>query len=241
MIYSYFFIPKAPHSGPVYPADLTAGPARRRAVAIFDVNVHFCSFSPRRGTVIKGSLICQGVLRAWPGMWSREQRMQAAFPWGWGVWGGAGKGWQGLCAVPTPGCGPLTACGRCRGCLSLSTEDLLPFNPLFQDEMLIVGASVQPGRRRQGLRERRLSWGSLSPGLGHLCPLSASRALSHHPGLPCPVLSSGENIPVPVLVLFTPVGRTSLSLPATGQSRNFPPSQIPRLWIHGVQRDVGWQ
>lgn len=62
------------------------------------------------------------------------------------------------------------------------------------------------------------------PTAGHLCPLAASNVLSHPSHAACPVLSGRKNIRV----------RSQCPLPATGQSKTFPPVQIQRLWIRGV-------
>lgn len=124
---------------------------------------------------------------------------------GWRAWRGAapGRGWQELCAVPTPGCDLLTTCapGWLQQGLPLSPEDLLPFNPLFQDEILIAGASVQPGQHGEGMGERRPSAGGHRPQCWP--PLSSCCLQCLVPPIPgCPAL-------------FTPVGRTSV-FPAGG-------------------------
>lgn len=154
-----------------------------------------------------------------------------------------GEGLAGALCCAHSGCDLLTACAS--GCLQqglpLSPEDLLPFNPLFQDEILSARASVQPGHHSEGMQgEGPDCWWSLSPVLavavptvvisvpstGHRCPLAVSNALSHpsRAALPCPVFSSGESIPA----------HSQCPLPATGQSKKFSPLQIQRLWIRRV-------
>lgn len=152
------------------------------------------------------------MLQAWHRMWGTEHRMQPAFLSGWRAQRGAplGKGWQELCAVPTPGCDPLTACvpGWPQQGLPLSPEDLLPFNPLFQDEILIAGASVQPGHHSEGMRgEEAECWPLLSPALATSVLSLPLMPRPTHPTLPCPVLSSGKNIRVHIHVLCQPRGR----------------------------------
>lgn len=112
------------------------------------------------------------------------------------------EGLAGALCCAHPGCDLLTECvlGWPQQGLPLSPEDLLPFNPLFQDEILIVGASAWPGHHSEGMWGQEAErWCSLSPVLAASVLLLPPMSCPTHPTLPACSLQL-EQHPCPQLV-----------------------------------------